>query len=440
MDTLLDLPVRSLAAAIAAGETTPLQVMRGFLDRVSAREKDLSAWAYIDEDKALDSARRRDASPPSRLKGIPVGVKDIIDTVDMPTSYGSAVYAGFQPAADASCVALARAAGAVVMGKTVTAEFALSSPGGTRNPVNHRHTPGGTSSGSAAAVAAGMVPLALGSQTGGSVIRPAAYCGVVGYKPSFGLIDRCGTKPLAESIDTLGILARSVDDVIYFAESLMRRHLSSNGAASKHLTVGLYGMEQWSDLSEAAYAALNDAVDAFRTVGVTLVEVPRFALHDALVQAHQTIAHWEITAALASEANLHLQRLREQTRAYLEAPPPAFDDYETAMTVATKARAELAMDFGQCDVFMAPAVPDEAPLGIAYAGDPIHCLMWTLLHAPCLTLPVTRGPLGLPMGVQLIGRIRDDARLLEAGMLLEQALRHRQSMHPGLAPSMEVVR
>jgi len=430
MDTLLDLPVRLLAASISSGKTTSQIVTRGFLNRVAAREKTLAAWAFIDNEKALADARQVEAMPVSRLKGIPIGVKDIIDTADMPTSYGSAVYAGFRPAADAACVALARAAGAVVLGKTVTAEFALASQGPTRNPVNEAHTPGGSSSGSAAAVAAGMVPLALGSQTGGSLIRPAAYCGVVGYKPSFGLIDRCGTKPLANSLDTLGVIARSVDDAAYFAETLMRRQLLDK-SMPKRLRVGLYGVERWSHLSVATRDALHQAAAAFKRAGASLVEMREFPQHEALQQAHQTIAHWEITAALAFECNHYLPRLRVLTQAYLSDTPPLYEAYEAARALAATARAGLAARFGQCDVLLAPAVSGEAPEGIEHAGDPIHCLMWTLLHAPCLTLPVTKGPLGLPVGVQLIGRIRDDPRLLAAGMVLEQALV--QSHEPSLA-------
>ena len=203
------LTAREAARRIAARELTAEALATAYLDRIAAREDVVGAWQYLDRDRALAEARQRDREPPrGPLHGVPIAVKDLIDTADMPTGYGSPIYRGHLPAADAACVALARAAGAVVLGKTVTTEFAAFTPGKTANPRNPAHTPGGSSSGSAAAVADGMAPLAFGTQTAGSVIRPAAFCGVVGYKPSFGLISRAGVKPLADSLDTVGVLAR----------------------------------------------------------------------------------------------------------------------------------------------------------------------------------------------------------------------------------------
>src|SRR6266851_1743143 len=209
---------RDAAREIAAGRLSAEALIAACLDRIAARETVVGAWHYLDRDAALAAARQRDASSPSGpLHGVPIAVKDLIDTSDMPTGYGSPIYEGHRPAADAACVALARAAGAVVLGKTVTTEFACFTAGKTANPRNPAHTPGGSSSGSAAAVADGMVPLAFGSQTAGSVIRPASYCGVVGFKPSFGLIARAGVKPLADSLDTIGTMARNVADAAFFA-------------------------------------------------------------------------------------------------------------------------------------------------------------------------------------------------------------------------------
>jgi len=213
----LSLSVRDAAQEIAAGRLTAEALASACLDRIAAREAVVGAWHYLDRDAALAAARQRDAEPPrGPLHGIPIAVKDLIDTADMPTGYGSPIYEGHRPAADAACVALARAAGAVALGKTVTTEFACFTAGKTANPHNPAHTPGGSSSGSAAAVADGMVPLAFGSQTAGSTIRPAAYCGCIGYKPSFGMIQRAGVKALADSLDTIGVMARTVDDIAYF--------------------------------------------------------------------------------------------------------------------------------------------------------------------------------------------------------------------------------
>src|SRR5947207_7207245 len=213
----LSLSVRAAAQEIAAGQLNAEALTRACLDRIAAREGVVGAWHYLDPEAALAAARQRDAEPPrGPLHGIPIAVKDLIDTVDMPTAYGSPIYDGHRPAADAPCVALARAAGAVVLGKTVTTEFACFTAGKTANPHNPAHIPGGSSSGSAAAVADGMVRLAFGSQTAGSTIRPAAYCGCVGYKPSFGVIPRAGAKALADSLDTIGVIGRTVDDAACF--------------------------------------------------------------------------------------------------------------------------------------------------------------------------------------------------------------------------------
>src|SRR5262252_8898476 len=221
---LRSLSVRQAARQIAERRITAEALVSAYLERIEAREVVVGAWQYLDREGALAAARRRDAEPPrGPLHGVPIAVKDLIDTVDMPTAYGSPIYRNYRPAADASCVALARAAGAVILGKTVTTEFATFTPGKTANPRNPAHTPGGSSSGSAAAVADGMAPLGFGTQTAGSVIRPAAYCGCIGYKPSFGIINRAGIKPLAESLDTLGIFAGKVGDAAFFAGVLAER-------------------------------------------------------------------------------------------------------------------------------------------------------------------------------------------------------------------------
>src|SRR5216684_2101833 len=257
----LTLSARDAAREIAAGRLSAEALVAACLERIAAREPVVGAWHHLDRGAALAAARCCDTSAPSGpLHGIPVAVKDLIDTVDMPTGYGSAIYAGHRPAADASCVALARGAGAIVLGKTVTTEFACFTAGKTANPRNPAHTPGGSSSGSAAAVADGMAPLALGTQTAGSVIRPAAYCGCVGYKPSFGLINRAGVKPLADSLDTVGVLARTVEDAAFFAGVLSERpalrHLAVPSAAPRF---GLYRTPVWEEAEPATVAAIDAA-------------------------------------------------------------------------------------------------------------------------------------------------------------------------------------
>ena len=253
-----------MARRIAERQLDAATLVGSCLEHIAARESTVGAWTFLDRDEAIAAARRRDAEPPrGPLHGIPIAVKDLIDTADMPTAYGSPIYRGHRPAADAACVALARAAGAVVLGKTVTTEFATFTPGKTANPRNPAHTPGGSSSGSAAAVADGMAPLAFGTQTAGSVIRPAAYCGCVGYKPSFGLINRAGVKPLADSLDTIGILALSVEDAAFFAGVLSERpalrHLAMPGKAPRF---GVYRTPMWDEAEPATAAALDMAREA----------------------------------------------------------------------------------------------------------------------------------------------------------------------------------
>src|SRR5438874_13332130 len=257
----LSLSVRDAAQEIASGRLTAEALASACLDRIAAREAVVGAGHYLDPDAALAAARRCDASPPrGPLHGVPIGVKDLIDTVDMPTGYGSAIYEGYRPAADAACVALARAAGAIVLGKTVTTEFACFTAGKTANPRNPAHTPGGSSSGSAAAVADGMVPLGFGTQTAGSVIRPASFCGCVGYKPSFGVIPRAGVKPLADSLDTIGVMARSVDDAALCPGVLAGRPaLRDIAMPEAPPRIGIYRTPVWSEAEPSTIAAMDRA-------------------------------------------------------------------------------------------------------------------------------------------------------------------------------------
>ncbi len=282
MADLRSLSAREAARQIAERRITAEALVTAYLDRIEAREAVVGAWQYLDREQALATARQRDAEAPrGPLHGVPIAVKDLIDTVDMPTTYGSAIYRGHRPDADASCVALARAAGAIVLGKTVTTEFATFTPGKTANPRNPAHTPGGSSSGSAAAVADGMAPLAFGTQTAGSVIRPGAFCGCVAYKPSFGLINRAGVKPLADSLDTIGVFARSVDDAAFFAGVLSERpslrHLAVPQQAPRF---ALYRTPLWDQAEPATAAALDIARTALERAGALVTELAIAPEHD----------------------------------------------------------------------------------------------------------------------------------------------------------------
>ena len=425
MTDLRSLTVREAARQIAERRLTAEALTAACLDRIEAREALVGAWQYLDRGQALDAARRRDGEPPrGPLHGIPIAVKDLIDTVGMPTAYGSPIYRGHRPAADASCVALAKAAGAIVLGKTVTTEFAAFTPGKTANPRKPAHTPGGSSSGSAAAVADGMVQLAFGTQTAGSVIRPAAYCGVVGYKPSFGLINRAGVKPLADSLDTVGVLARTVEDAAFFAGVLSER------PALRHLAVpseapsfGLYRTPMWDEAEPATAAALSAARAALERRGAAVTELAIAREHHELAAVQDTIMRFEAVRAFAYERIEHSAELSPRFAQMLDAGMAiGADEYDRALARAAQARAGLAAFFGSCDAVLVPAAPGEAPVGLGNTGDPIFNRMWTLLGVPCVTLPVRWADNGLPTGVQLVGRLGDDPRLMACAAFLEQAL------------------
>lgn len=423
MRDALDLPIREMAARIAAGELTGKAVTQGFLARCAAREA-IAAWAYLDPAQALATAQARDAGPAEGpLSGIPVGVKDVIDTADMPTACGAAPYAGFRPKADAGCVALARAAGAVMLGKTVTTEFAATAPRATANPFNLAHTPGGSSSGSAAAVGAGLVPVAFGTQTAGSIIRPASYCGAVGYKPSFGLLPRSGVSPLAESLDTIGVFARRVEDAAWFTATLAGRPdlFGPDVGGAPH--IGLYDEAGWEEFSAENLACLRHAAGVLRAAGAKLAPLPRLPCHGALLEAHQAIMDWEVPRALAHERLTLLDRLSPLTQIFLSRPPPSPAQYDEALAIAQVARSTLGQKTAGLDAWLAPAAPGVAPRGLTSTGDPIFNRIWTVLHVPCLSVPCITFD-GLPVGVQIIAR--DDAMALRVAAWLEAALNQEQ--------------
>jgi amidase len=424
IDELTALPVREIAARVSNGTLSAEAVADAFLARIVQRDADVRAWESVDPDIVRDAARAIDALPGAlALKGVPIGVKDVIDTADLPTGYGSALYTGSRPAADAACVALARAAGAIVLGKTVSTEFAAASPGKTRNPHHRDHTPGGSSSGSAAAVGAGMVPLAFGTQTAGSIIRPASYCGVVGYKPSFGAIDRSGVKTLADGLDTVGFFARTVADAAWFASVLTDRPAIADAVAPPTPRIGLYDEAHWDALDPQNAAALRLAADALRDAGAMLVPLTRHPQHDAVLAAQQATMDWEVPRALAFERTRHFAQLTPVTQAFISRPRPSPLEYDAARALLTATRADLGVAFGGVDAWLAPAAPGTAPVGLQSTGDPIFNRIWTALHCPCLSVPaMTFG--GLPIGVQVI-TAADDASALALAAFLEAALKEK---------------
>jgi Asp-tRNA(Asn)/Glu-tRNA(Gln) amidotransferase A subunit family amidase len=357
-------------------------------------------------------------SPPiGPLNGLTVGVKDVFDTSDQPTEYGSPIYAGHRPRSDAAAVALLRKAGAVVLGKTVTTELAWFTPGPTVNPHRHTHTPGGSSSGSAAAVATGMVDIALGTQTAGSIIRPASFCGVFGYKPTFGLIPTAGVKQAAPSLDTVGLLAANLD-VLDAARCALTGRPAATG--DEPVRFALVRTDQWSDLTEDGRAAVEEA--AARVSG------PARQLPDELLglaDQQPIVQAYEGARALAWERQSRPELLSPGLRQILDRGDEIRpDNYDAILRRATRGRCADIVDrlFGDADVAITPAVPGEAPEGLASTGDPRFCRLWTLLGFPALCVPGLVGATGMPIGIQLVARPHDDGLLIRAGRKLAAAL------------------
>ena len=410
------LGAKDAAARIERGELRAQALVQSCLERIAERERAVQAWAFLSDERALAQASRE-----GPLRGLPVGVKDIFDTFDLPTEYGSPIYRGHRPRADAASVALTRAAGGVILGKTVTCELATFVPAKTRNPHDLAHTPGGSSSGSAAAVADGMVPLAFGTQTAGSVIRPAAYCGVVACKPTYNLLPRAGVHPNADSLDTVGVFARSVEDVAFFLQALTRR--SDLEGTVDRPRIGACRTWEWDRVEPPMAAAFETAARRLDATELALPESFR-----RLREAHGVVIRYENARTLADEcrrfADLVDPRLRKRCD-----DGWAIDaaDYGSALAAAQRARCLLDDAFGAHDVLIAPAATGEAPEGLSSTGDVAMNVVWTLLHAPCVCLPIGRGPGrgskgGLPLGLQVIGRIGDDARTLAAARWIESQL------------------
>ncbi|HVC55854.1 MAG TPA: amidase [Stellaceae bacterium] len=421
----LSLTARAAAREIAAGRLSAETLVGACLERIAAREPVVGAWHHLDRAAALAAARRCDAAAPSGpLHGIPIAVKDLIDTADMPTGYGSAIYRSHRPAADAACVALARAAGAIVLGKTVTTEFACFTPGKTANPHNPAHTPGGSSSGSAAAVADRMVPLAFGTQTAGSVIRPAAFCGIVGFKPSFGVIPRAGVKMLADSLDTIGTMARNVADAAFFAGVVAGRPALRDVAMPvAPPQFGVCRTAMWEEAEPGAAVALEEARAALEQAGARVAEIAVPPGHRGLTAAQDAVMGFELVRSLAHERLQHSAELSPRLGQMLDAGLNVdVEAYDSARAAAAAARAQLEGFFGPCDAVLVPAAPGEAPQGLGYTGNPVFNRMWTLLGVPCVTLPVRWGDSGLPTGIQLVGRVGDDVGLMAAALFAERAL------------------
>ncbi|MBU6464369.1 MAG: amidase [Bradyrhizobium sp.] len=405
-----------LQRRIDSGELSPQAAIDRSLEAIAAKDKTIGAFVCHDS-----KARAANNGP---LRGIAVGIKDIIDTADFPTEMGSVIYRGWRPRADASVVMALKAAGATIIGKTTTTAFAARDPTATLNPHNHAHTPGGSSSGSAAAVGAGMIPLALGTQTGGSVIRPASFCGATAIKPSYRVLPTVGVKCYSWTLDTVGLFAAGVEDLARGLSAMTGRPELLPQPADARPRIGVVTLDFAGAPEAAGGEALRIAVAAAERAGASVhsLRVPEITAEAWRIQpvlqefeAHQALA-WEYTTqydAMAPKLRGRLDESKGTTSA-------AYDD---AMKIANKARQALAAMYDEVDVLLTFSAPGIAPKGLASTGDTRFNRLWTLMGVPCVNIPAYIAEGGLPVGVQVIARFGDDARVLAAALFLETALK-----------------
>jgi Asp-tRNA(Asn)/Glu-tRNA(Gln) amidotransferase A subunit family amidase len=436
---LEELSAVAAAAAIRTGELSSEELVAACLARISRLEPELGAWAHLDPEYALAQARaadeaRREGKGIGLLHGVPIGVKDIIDTADQPTEHGTPVFRGRRPSADAACVAALRAAGAVILGKTVTTELALLTPADTRNPAHPEHTPGGSSAGSAAAVASGMVPAALGTQTAGSILRPASYCGIVGFKPTFGLVPRAGVLMQSHTLDTVGVLARTLEDAALVTDCMAaacgedpasfprsRPSLLDTGREDAPLPpfFAFVKTPAWDETSAVTQEAFAELVGS---LGAQVEELDIAALGDVIaaqriVQLAENAAYY---GAILRRARDELSSgLRDRLDSGLQI---LATDYIEAVRLREPAYRVVEDVLANYSAILTPAAPGPAPRRSEnMTGSPVFNGLWTMLGCPCVSLPLMEVD-GLPLGVQLVGARRDDGRLLRTARWLAKHL------------------
>ena len=421
MQDLERLTATAVLRLIQDGRVEPMEWMEACLDRIARREDERCAFVSFDEDKA---GRAASQARPGPLAGMPIGVKDVLDTAGLPSQYGSPIWQGWQPRADCAPVAAARAAGAVVVGKTVTTEFATRTPGPTTNPANPAHTPGGSSSGTAAGVADFFFPVGFGTQTAGSIIRPAAYCGVVGYKPSFGTINRAGMKLMSDSLDTVGVMARSVADCALFTAAITGLDLGDpNAKPDRAPRIGICQGFAWDQASSETQVLLQNAATAMSRYGAAVADHDLPASFAELETAHPIIMNHESARAVGWELSHHRNQISTALLEKLDfgltrTPLARVGAYETF----SRTQAGFAAAMGDFDILVTPSAQAEAPRGLEWTGDPVFNYVWTSLHVPCVTVPVGTGPNGLPLGIQIVGRQGDDRRVLALARWVQAAL------------------
>lgn len=410
--------VTGIRRAIEKGETTPQEAIRAALDAIDERDSEIGAFVHVGERKALLETAARATGP---LAGIAVGVKDIFDTRDMPSAYGTPIHEGNRPTVDAAIVSMLRRAGATIIGKTVTTAYAFLDPAGTRNPVAPGHTPGGSSSGSAAAVAAGMVPATVGTQTGGSVLRPAAYCGITGYKPSFRLVPTVGFKTFSWTLDTAGFFAASAEDVAFLAAAATGRKLTVEPADGSKLRIGVFRSGVWEEASGPMRDALQALADKAARAGASVVEIAEPAELTAAREVHSVIQNFEAALALSDEfdrfGDQMSPKLVEALQSGRDTSP---QHYDQARRLARQARRKAHALFDGIDVLITPAAPGAAPAGLGSTGSPIFNKLWTMTGNPCVSVVGASDSGGLPLGLQAVAAFGQDRLALSLAHWLER--------------------
>jgi Asp-tRNA(Asn)/Glu-tRNA(Gln) amidotransferase A subunit family amidase len=418
--------LKAAVDALTEGTLSARAYCEACLERVRASEPSVKAWVALDEDRALAIAATRDVRDAhGALHGIPVGVKDVFDTDDLPTEMGSPAFTGNRPEKNAQVVERIVAAGGYAFGKTATAEFAYMHPAETRNPWNAKHTPGGSSSGSAAAVAAGHVPIAIGTQTNGSVIRPAAYCGVVGFKPTLDTLPIQGVLPFAETLDTVGVFARSVADAAYFTACVAEpgTFTADIEPLSRPPVIAVLPRFPWTAAEQGAAARLQATLRRLATGGTEVKELDLPGDFDDARQVHRTIMLYEGAREHATRQAAHRRVLSAELNAAIdEGLAMSHDEYREALA-RRAALSEMALDlFADCDAVASLPAPGAAPARLDVTGDPSFCTLWTLVGFPAITLPTGLSEAGLPYGIQLAAPAHDDARLLRIARWCETAI------------------
>lgn len=422
---LNELTATEIVAAIHSGSTTCEAVTRACLERIAEREPEVQAWQYVNPDQAIAEARKRDLSGPrGPLFGVPFNAKDIIDTSDMPTEYGSPIYVGYRPRADAACIALSRKAGGVLLGKAVTVEFANRHPSKTRNPLDLTRTPGGSSSGSAASVADYMVPLSIGTQGTSSTVKPASFCGVFGYRPTYGELRCAGVKEGAGSFDTLGLFARSIDDIALHRDVLLDCEPVPVPQDVPVPRVAFCRTHFWTLMEPSAQTLLEDAADRIRKKGAKVVDLQLPKEIEEAAEARGLVAGYEFARNYTWEIENHWEKLSDTLRngRIKDGLSCSYARYVESRNLIERCRAQMTQLLEDYDVVLTAGATGEAPVGFHTTGSSKLALIWTTMHLPAISIPVFKGPSKMPFGALLVGKRSRDRELFASARWIHRML------------------